>query len=214
MLGVNASYPFSKKLTGTLFVVNGYWHLANANSVPSSGGQLAYKITDRLTWKQTVLVGPHQSDTSFEFWRFLSDSIVEWKGPKVTTAFEFHVGTEKLAAPGEPRVKFAAAQLPLHWNFKPRWAMTVRPEFYWDPEGRLTGFPQTVKANTTTLEYRIPYWRTNTILRLEHRFDDSRGSGGGFFRGGEVAPGVVGLTPSQHLLIFGVIVTLDSSFRP
>lgn len=213
MLGVNASYPFSKKVTGAVFVVNGFWHLGNANSVPSSGGQIAYKITDRVTWKQTVLFGPHQADTSFEFWRFLSDSIVEWKGPKVTTAFEFQVGTEKLAAFGEPRIHFASAQLPMRWNFKPRWAVALRPEFYWDPDGRMTGFAQTVKANTTTLEYRVPYWKTNTILRLEHRFDDSRGSGGGFFRGGEVAPGVVGVTPSQHLLVFGVIVTLDSSFR-
>ncbi len=28
MLGVNASYPFTKRVTGTFFVVNGYWHLA------------------------------------------------------------------------------------------------------------------------------------------------------------------------------------------
>ena len=37
MMGVNASYPLNEKLTGTLFAVTGYWHLANANSVPSSG---------------------------------------------------------------------------------------------------------------------------------------------------------------------------------
>ena len=41
MLGVNASYPLTEKVTGTFFVVNGYWHLANANSVPSFGGQAA-----------------------------------------------------------------------------------------------------------------------------------------------------------------------------
>ena len=43
MLGVNASYPFNSKLTGTVFIINGYFHLANANGVPSWGGQLAYK---------------------------------------------------------------------------------------------------------------------------------------------------------------------------
>ena len=69
MLGVNASYPFSDKLTFTGYVVNGYWHLANANSVPSWGGQLAYKATSRTTLKQTVLIGPHQSNTAPEFWR-------------------------------------------------------------------------------------------------------------------------------------------------
>jgi hypothetical protein len=84
MEGVNASYPFTSKVMGTLFVVNGYWHLADANSVPSLGGQLAYKPTDLLTLKQTVLYGPHQSNTSLWFWRFLSDSIVERKGDRIT----------------------------------------------------------------------------------------------------------------------------------
>jgi len=46
MMGVNASYPLTSKLTGTVFVVNGYWHLADANNVPSSGGQIAYKVTN------------------------------------------------------------------------------------------------------------------------------------------------------------------------
>jgi hypothetical protein len=213
MMGVNASYPLTSKLTGTAFVVNGYWHLANANNVPSSGGQLAYKATGHTTVKETVLFGPHQSDTGFEFWRFLWDSIVEWKTDRVTTAFEYHVGTEKVAAPGNPRALWMTAQLPLHWVFSKNWSATVRPEIYWDRDGRATGFPQTVKANTTTLEYRIPYRKAGAIVRLEHRIDDSRGSAGGFFHDGEVAPGVVGLTPTQNLLILGVILTLDSQFH-
>jgi len=77
MLGVNASYPVTDKLTATAFVVNGYWHLADANGVPSAGLQLAYRPTTELTVKQTVLAGPHQENTSFGFWRFLSDTIVE-----------------------------------------------------------------------------------------------------------------------------------------
>ena len=57
MMGVNASYPITDKLTGTLYVVNGYWHLANANRVPSSGAQVAYQATSMLTLKETVLWG-------------------------------------------------------------------------------------------------------------------------------------------------------------
>jgi|GEM_PF-220664 len=210
MFGVNASYPFNKKLTGTLYVINGYWHLANANSVPSFGGQLAYKATERLTLKETLLYGPSQSDTSLEFWRFFSDSIAEWKRERVTVAFEYQVGTEKVAVPGNPRAFWTAAQLPVRWAVGGPWSVTLRPEFYWDPDGRLTGSEQFIKAFTSTLEYRIPYRWTNTILRLEYRHDDSRGKGGGFFKDGEVKPGVVGLTPTQHLLIFGLIWTLDS----
>jgi hypothetical protein len=214
MLGINASYPFSNKLTVTAFVINGYWHLANANSVPSWGGQAAYKATSHTTLKQTVLIGPHQSNTAIEFWRYLSDSIAEWKTDRVTTAFEYQVGTERVATLGNPRALWMAGQLPVHWVLSKRWSATVRPEVYWDRNGRLTGFVQTVKANTTTLEYRIPYRQFTGIVRLEHRIDDSRGPGGGFFRGGYVAPGVIALTPTQNLLALAVIVTFDSHFQP
>jgi hypothetical protein len=213
MMGVNAQYPLTEKLSGTVFLVNGYWHLAHANNVPSSGGQVAHKPTGHLTLKQTVLYGPHQSDTSLEFWRFLSDSIAEWKGERLTAAFEYIVGTERIAAVGNPRALWMASQVPLRWVFNRRFSVTVRPEVYWDRDGRTTGFRQTVKANTTTLEYRIPYRQATAIIRLEHRVDDSRGPDGGFFNDGEVRPGVVGLTPTQHLLSLGVILTFDSSFR-
>ena len=213
MLGVNASYPFTDRLTGTLFVVNGYWHLADANAVPSSGGQLAYKATTHVTMKETVLYGPHQSDTSLGLWRFLSDSILERKTDRTTAAFEYYVGTERVAAPVNQRAIWMFSQLPLHWQITRRFSATVRPEVYWDRDGRTTGFAQTVKANTTSLEYRIPYRQASAILRLEHRIDDSRGPNGGFFTDGESSPGIVLLTPTQNLLIVGVILTFDSSFH-
>ncbi|HEV8254879.1 MAG TPA: outer membrane beta-barrel protein, partial [Vicinamibacteria bacterium] len=181
MMGVSVSYPFSETLTGSLAVVNGYWHLAHANDVPSAGGQLAYKATPRVTVKQTLLWGPHQSDTSLRFWRLLSDSIVERKTDRLTYAFEYQVAEERVDDPATGRAWWMSAQLPIHWTLHGRWSATVRPEIAWDSHGRWTTFEQTVKALTTTLEYRIPYRQTATIVRLEHRYDDSRGPGGGFF---------------------------------
>jgi len=213
MLGVNAQYPFTTKLSGTVFLISGYWHLAHADNVPSSGGQLAYKPTEHVTVKQTLLYGPHQSDTSLQFWRFLSDSIVEWKSDPATVAFEYQVSEEKVATPGNPRALWMSAQLPMHWAFDKHWSTTVRPEFAWDRNGRWTGFSQTVKAVTSTLEYRVPYRQANAIVRLEYRIDDSRGPQGGFFYDGYVSPGVVRLTPTQNLLGLGVILTFDSSFH-
>jgi hypothetical protein len=213
MLGVNASYPFTGKLMGTFFVVNGYWHLADANSVPSWGGQLAYKAGVHWTLKETLLTGPHQADTAFEFWRFLSDSIVEWKREPFTAALEYQGATEKVASPTNPRAAWMSAQLPAHWTFNKNWSATLRPEMAWDSDGRWTGFPQTVKAVTSTLEYRVPFRQALAIFRLEHRFDDSRGRGGGFFRGSEISPGVVGLTPSQHMFIFAAIFAFDGKVQ-
>lgn len=209
MMGVNASYPFTKKVTGSFFVVNGYWHLANANHVPSWGGQAAISPTSHLTVKQTVLVGPHQADTSFRFWRFLSDTIVEHKTEKRTIAFDTNFSTERVNAAGITRAWWFAAQAPMRWAINPRWALAIRPEIAHDSQGRWTLARQTVVALTTTVEYKLPYKSSNTIFRLEHRYDRSTGPDGGFFRGKVVSPGVVGLTPSQHLLVFATIFTLD-----
>ena len=214
MLGINASYPLTNRLTVTAYVVNGYWHLANANSVPSWGAQVSYKATSRTTLKQAVLIGPHQSNTSLEFWRYLSDSIAEWKSERFTTAFEYQAGTEDVASPGDPRALWMAAQMPLHWVLSKHWSVTERPEMYWDRNGRLTGFIQTVKANTVTLEYRKPYRQFTGIVRLEHRIDDSRGPQGGFFRGVFLPSGGVCLTPTQNLLGLAMILTFDSQAQP
>lgn len=210
MFGVNASYSFSKKITVTGFVINDYAHLAHPNNVPSFGGQLSYKATKRMNLKETVLYGPHQADTSLGFWRFFSDSIAEWKKDRFTTAFEYQVGSEKVNVPGAPRALWMSGQLPFHRVISGPWSATVRPEFAWDRDGRWTGSKQTIKALSTTLEYRFPYWKTNTIARIEYRVDDSRGAGGGFFRGEEISPGVTPLVPTQQLLAFGLILTFES----
>lgn len=209
MMGVNASYPFTQKLTGAVFVINGYWHLADANSVPSSGGQVSYKVTPLVSLKETLLWGPHQADTSFKYWRYLTDTIVERKTDRLTTAFEYIYSGERVATAGNPYALMMSAQLPVHWVINKQWTATVRPEIFWDCNGRWTDFRQTVKAVTTTLEYRVPYRKTNTILRMEYRYDDSRGPDGGFFRGAYIRPGVVALTPTQNLLIAGLILTFD-----
>ena len=209
MMGVNASYPFSEKLTATAFILNGYWHLARANSVPSFGGQIAYKVNTRVSVKETTLLGPHQSNTALKFWRYLTDTIIERKTEKVTLAFEYISSWERVDAPGNPRALMMSSQLPVHWQLNKRWSLSFRPEVFWDRDGRWTLARQTVKAITNTLDYRIPYQKTNTILRLEYRYDDSRGLDGGFFRGAEIRPGVIGLTPTQHLLIFATIFTFD-----
>ena len=210
MMGANASYPITEKLTATGFLVNGYWHLARANSAPSAGGQIAYKVTPRVTVKETTLFGPHQRNTAFDFWRFLTDTIVERKTNKFTFATEYIFSTERVDAPGRPRALTMSWQLPARWTLNDRWSVAFRPEVFWDRDGRWTLARQTVKAFTSTVEYRVPYKWSNAIFRLEHRWDDSRGPDGGFFRGAEVSPGVVGLTPRQNLLIFATILTFDS----
>lgn len=209
MFGANAIYPFNDRWTGAVFVINEYFHLQNANDLPSYGAQAAYKADPSWTMKETLYYGPDQSNTSLEFWRFFSDTIVEWKGKAVTIAGQYQVGTQKNAtALGNPRLMYMGAALHMRWHIKKPWFVALRPEVYSDPNGLMTGSDQFIWAVTGTAEYRFPYKGVNSIFRLEFRHDNSTGPGGGFFKGG----GNI-LTPSQNLLIFSVIWTFDSPCR-
>lgn len=211
MFGVNAKYPVSDNLTVTAFIVNGYYHLSNPNDQPSYGGQWAYKATPRLTLTQTLYGGPDQTNTAFEFWRFYANHIAEWKGDDLTLVASYDIGTENIAnRQGSPRAFVTGGNVVARWHVGGPWTLAVRPEFYWDRNGRWTGSEQFVKAVTSTVEYRFPYKWTNTILRLEHRWDESTGAGGGFFSRGELQPGVISLTPNQHLVLLGILWTFDS----
>jgi hypothetical protein len=212
MLGVNASYPVTSRLTLTGFLINSYWHLAYANYVPSSGAQLAYTPSDHVTVKETVLYGPQQADTSLSHWRVFSDSIIERKSRRLITAFEYQLGTENVASLGDQRAWWMAAQFPVNWIVHGPFGATIRPEVAWDSQGRWTGFVQTIGAVTATLQYRVPYRQAQAIVRLEYRYDNSRGPGGGFFKG--VGPGVDVLTPGQSLFGVGVILAFDGAFHP
>ena len=211
MFGVNVQYPLSEEFTVAAFVVNSYAHLAHPNDLPSYGGRWVWRATPRLTLIQTLYGGPDQTDTSLEFWRLYGNHIVEWKGEDVTVAASFDIGTENVAGRvGSPRAFVMGGNIVVKWHITGPWSVAVRPEFYWDRNGRWTGAEQFVKAFTSTIEYKFPYKWTNTLVRVEHRYDESTGVGGGFFKNGQIRPGVDGLTPGQHLLLLGVLVSFDS----
>ncbi len=211
MFGVNARYPVNEQVTVAGFIVNSYFHLSHPNDQPSYGAQIAYKATGRLTITETLYAGPDQRKTSFDFWRFYLNSIVEWRGDDLVLAFNYDIGTESIAdRPGDPRTFVMGGNLVGRWHVGGPWTVALRPEFYWDRNGRWTGNEQLVKAMTSTLEYAVPFGWTNTRVRLEHRWDESTGAGGGFFKRGDVAPGQPGLTASQHLVVVGLLWAFDS----
>jgi hypothetical protein len=211
MFGVNAKYPVNERLTVAAFVINGYFHLSHPNDQPSYGGQWVYKMTSRLTATQTLYWGPDQTRTSLEFWRLYGNHILEWKGDDLTLAVSYDVGTERIAGqPGSPRTFAMGGNMVAKWHVAGLWSLAVRPEFYWDRNGRWTGQEQFVKAVTSTVEYKVPYRWTTAIVRLEHRYDESTGAGGGFFLRGESSPGILGLGSTQQLVLLALLWSFDS----
>ena len=215
MFGVNAKYPVNERVTIAGFIINGYYHLSNPNDQPSYGGQVAWKPVQQFTITNTLYYGPDQQSTSLEFWRLFSDNIVEWKpSDEVTVSLTYDIGTERiLNQVGNPRTFAMAGVLQGKWHIAGPWSVALRPEFYWDRNGRWTGAEQFVKAVTTMAEYQFPYQWTNTIVRLEYRYDDSTGAGGGFFTRNQISPGVIGLTPGQQMLMLALLWTFDSPKR-
>jgi hypothetical protein len=63
---------------------------------------------------------------------------------------------------------------------------------------------------TTTLEYQRHIGPQFWVSRGEYRYDDSTGPDGGFFKDGDLPPGVPRLVPSQHLLLFSLLWAFDS----
>ena len=206
MFGLFARYPATDTLTFGVGVLNGYWHLAHPNDLPSYAVHLNWKASRRFTVTENVYYGPDQANTELQFWRLFSNSIVQWEGDSATIAFSYDIGTEDMVErAGSPRTFWTGAALFTRWQINGSWSVAVRPEVYWDRNGRQTGFEQFVKAMTTTVEYKIPVTFSNTLIRVEYRYDESTGQEGGFFRGGEIRPGVIGLSREQHVIFFAFL---------
>ena len=213
LFGVKATSPITDKVDLGLFIINGFNYLAEPNDAPSFGAQIIWNPTSRLTATQNLYYGSDQETNSLQFWRFFTDNSLEWNNGPVTLALSYDFGTQKSAtAAGQPRFIWMGAAFVASWHIQGPWSVALRPEFFWDPNGLIEGAEQLLQAITTTVEYKFKVDPTQTtIFRLEYRFDSSTGSGGGFFKGGEVSPGVIGLTPSQQLLILGLMMSFDSN---
>ena len=211
MFGIFTEYPLRDDLTLGVAVINGYWHLANPNSLPSYVTHLKWDTGKRLTIMENLYYGPDQQDTSLQFWRFFSNFIAEWSMGEKTVAFSYDIGTEESAEnPRHPRTFWTGAALFTRWHLAGPWSVALRPELYWDRTGRMTGFEQFVKAITTTLEYRWTMMTLGTgLMRIEYRYDESTGRQGGFFING-TGPQGPRLAAGQHLLFLSLILSFDS----
>lgn len=212
LIGFGASYPVTKSFELGLYVVNEYRHLAHANDLPSYLSKIEWRVSDHVTVYENLYYGPDQRATSMEFWRTFSDSTIEWHKADWRVALSYDVGTEQVADPtGTQRATWMGAALFMQRHLIGPWSVSARPEFFWDPHGRMTEREQLLWANTTTFEYKKHLGQQLIIVRLEHRYDRSTGSQGGFFHDGSSSSGLPRLTASQHLAILGLIFAFDSA---
>jgi hypothetical protein len=212
MFGVNAIYPFSERTSAGIYLINGYFHLSHPNGEPKYGAVVSQRLGSEFTLKENVFYGPDQHETSIEFWRLFSDSILEWKRGALESWLSYDAGTERIAEEaGQPRVFWMGGAWASRWAISKMWSWAIRPEFYWDRNGRLTGHEQLVRAFTTTWDCRIPSPKSlTTTLRFEYRYDESTGPGGGFYHGNADASGLPPLTSGRNLILAALLLSFGS----
>ncbi|MHC4956564.1 MAG: outer membrane beta-barrel protein [Planctomycetota bacterium] len=209
LIGVRAQYAASESVDLSFFLVNGWDYLQDVNRVPSLGIQAAWRPTENLTFTQNLYWGAEQEQTNVEYWRFFSDSILEYRSGPLVLAFAFDFGMEKSATePGNPRKRWLATAVWARWEFNKHWWLGCRPEFYDDPDGLLTGAQQSLGAVAVTLKFWFtPAESHSFALSLEYRYDRSTGPEGCFFSGSDNA-----LTPDQHLILIALTWSFTGEF--
>ena len=207
LMGVGGQYPLNENVSVGLYLLGDYDYLAYRNGQPKYGSQLTWSINSDWKLTQNLFAGPEQKNTATEFWRYFSDTILQWSGQDMTVALAYDVGTERLDQQNPShQALWMGSALFTRWHIDGPWSVGLRPEIYWDRDGRMTGNRQLNKAITATLEYKIPLDFASMALRTEYRFDESTGPQGGFFKAKNNNQDLIA---DQHLVLFSCLLTLD-----
>ncbi len=205
LIGLEALYDASDTVDIGVYLVTGYNYLTDPNDAPSAGVQAKWKISPNTTLTQNLYYGPDQAETGIDYWRFLTDTIIEWKRDRWLLAAALDYGTEKQAyLPGQPRARWSAGAIWARYSIDERMSIALRPEFYRDEDGLITGARQTIKALTATFKYQLSPRNQRLVGTFELRYDRSTGAEGGFPDRPDDR-----LVPDQSTILLGVLWSFD-----
>jgi hypothetical protein len=166
LAGLKISYAFTDHFAAQFWVVNGWQLISDNNEAKSLGTQLAW-TWEKFTLSFNTFFGPELPNDNGS-WRLFGDLIITGKPTSwLSLALQFDLGYQ--FRPGADALWHAAAGYVRLGPWKSL-AFTVRGEYFSDPDGGISGAPQTLAEGTGTLEYRF-----NEFLgvKLEGRYDHS-----------------------------------------
>lgn len=205
LMGIGAQYELNDAVSLGFYLLGDYDYLAYRNDKPKYGWQVSWMMDPHWKLTQNLFAGPEQRSNDTEFWRYFSDTQLQWSTDELLLALAYDVGTEQLETNGLQTLWMGSA-LFSRWHISGPWSLALRPEVYWDPDGRMTGQRQLTKAVTATVEYKRELALNSSMaLRMEYRYDNSNGAQGGFFRAGRSS----GLIGDQHLVLFSCLLSFD-----
>jgi hypothetical protein len=173
-VGVRIGYALNRAASIQVLAVNG-WDVARDNNRGKSfGAQLALTPTSWLTTYVNYIGGPEQANSSSNF-RHLLDLVAIGKAlPWLTLAANYDYGREPGAGAidagmtTKPDATWQGLALYGRADLSSRAAISVRGEWFDDPDGARTGVAQTLREITFTPEFTV---REGFLLRGDVRRD-------------------------------------------
>jgi len=158
--GLRVSYPFSGAVSAQAYLVNGWDNAVDNNTGKSVGAQLALTPSSRASVVLSYLGGPEQTSESSNL-RHAFDVVATFKAaPGLSVAANYDYGRESsvpLAETAGGGIADASWQGVAGYGrvtISPRAAITVRAEWFDDPQGARTGCVQSLKELTFTPEFK------------------------------------------------------------
>lgn len=197
-----------------LWLTNGWQILSDNNKAPSLMLGYTFTPSPKFTLGEYVWIGPEQADMRPRAWRLFSDTQFTWGTEKFGVAGLFDLGADpRTDLPQSPWHMWMNGALFTRWRVlgeRRTWDMALRPEFFWDRDGRIFGVPQNLVSGTFTNSLRL---LDNLLLRLEYRYDWSSNPGGFFYRQAAISDDAPGLARQQHTIFFSVAGVFAHRFR-
>jgi len=190
-MGIRATTPLTPKLTGGLYLVNGWNNVEDDNGGKSYGASLNFTPTSTINFILNYIGGdeggPANKNGAFGGIGFpanivlntqLLDVIGTWNiTPKFKLAF--NVDYASASKPGNGGGNWNGEAVYGRYQFTPMNAFALRLEHFEDTAGLRTGTAQNLNGVTATLEH---VWKSNLVTRLEFRHDHAGAAG--FFPSG------------------------------
>ncbi len=168
--GVKVATSFSDHWSAQLHVTNGWQIVGENNHSKTFGTQVAW-TSGRLSVAFNTCAGPELAGDDAH-WRTFGDLVVTYKATsRLQLAGSADAGYQARPAAGPARWQSVSAWARLAMS--DRTAVAARAEVFHDPEDGISGFAQTLRGATVTLEYRPA---PSLITKLETRSDRSTAS--------------------------------------
>jgi hypothetical protein len=153
-VGLRATYPVTDTFSAQAVVVSGWDDATDNNGKKSVGAQLLYTPTPAVTVAVNAMTGPEKPQNDSD----RRDSLDTWATWKASDRWSFAVnadyGTEDGDETGGGAVWWGGvagyARVTLHESF----SVSLRAEFFRDPQGERTGTNQTLREVTFTPEWK------------------------------------------------------------